>query len=169
MKQREQLERTERRLDDINNTLRFSQKHIQGIKSVFGGLKNYFGSSKNSEPQPSASSITGVTGVSKSNLVNTLNKAAGEARTKEDEHPVFRMREEERPKNYKVGKDIAEVLENNLDEMSGSISRLKDLAIGLSEEIDIQNDILDIITDKTERADTSLNRQNKDIRNLLKK
>jgi len=31
-RQREQLERTEKRLDDINNTLRFSQKHIQGIK-----------------------------------------------------------------------------------------------------------------------------------------
>lgn len=32
IRQREQLERTEKRLDDINNTLRFSQKHIQGIK-----------------------------------------------------------------------------------------------------------------------------------------
>jgi len=32
LRQREQLERTEKRLDDINNTLRFSQKHIQGIK-----------------------------------------------------------------------------------------------------------------------------------------
>lgn len=32
LRQREQLERTEKRLDDINSTLRFSQKHIQGIK-----------------------------------------------------------------------------------------------------------------------------------------
>ena len=32
LRQREQLERTEKRLDEINNTLRFSQKHIQGIK-----------------------------------------------------------------------------------------------------------------------------------------
>jgi hypothetical protein len=32
IRQREQLERTEKRLDEINNTLRFSQKHIQGIK-----------------------------------------------------------------------------------------------------------------------------------------
>jgi len=36
LRQREQLERTERRLDDINNTLRFSQKHIQGIKVKIG-------------------------------------------------------------------------------------------------------------------------------------
>jgi hypothetical protein len=30
--QREQLENTESRLDEINNTLRFSQKHISSIK-----------------------------------------------------------------------------------------------------------------------------------------
>lgn len=30
--QRKVLEQSERRLDEINNTLRFSQKHIQGIK-----------------------------------------------------------------------------------------------------------------------------------------
>nr|CAD7567679.1 unnamed protein product [Timema californicum] len=55
MRQREQLERTEQRLDDINATLRFSQKHIQGIKSVFGSLKNYL-SGKAVEPAPSTSS-----------------------------------------------------------------------------------------------------------------
>jgi len=32
MRQREQLENTESRLDEINNTLRFSQKHISSIK-----------------------------------------------------------------------------------------------------------------------------------------
>lgn len=36
MVQREKLERTEKQLDDINSTLRFSQKHINGIKvSIF--------------------------------------------------------------------------------------------------------------------------------------
>ncbi|CAG2060132.1 unnamed protein product [Timema podura] len=55
MRQREQLERTEQRLDDINATLRFSQKHIQGIKSVFGSLKNYL-SGKAVEPASSTSS-----------------------------------------------------------------------------------------------------------------
>lgn len=48
-RQREQLEKTDKRLDEINATLRFSQKHINGIKSVFGSLKNYL-SGKN-DPQ----------------------------------------------------------------------------------------------------------------------
>lgn len=39
VKQREQLEKTEKHLDSINNSLDSSQKHINGIKSVFGSLK----------------------------------------------------------------------------------------------------------------------------------
>lgn len=51
MRQREQLEKTDKRLDEINATLRFSQKHINGIKSVFGSLKNYL-SGKNDQQLP---------------------------------------------------------------------------------------------------------------------
>lgn len=40
-RQKEKLEKTDRNLDDINNTLISSQKHINGIKSVFSSLKNY--------------------------------------------------------------------------------------------------------------------------------
>jgi hypothetical protein len=34
LRQREQLEGTEKHLDEINNTLRFSQKHITSIKVI---------------------------------------------------------------------------------------------------------------------------------------
>lgn len=55
-RQREKLEKTDKQLDEINATLRFSQKHINGIKSVFSSLKNYM-SGKN-EPSPTTSSST---------------------------------------------------------------------------------------------------------------
>lgn len=38
-RQREQLEKTKKQLDEINSSLRFSQKHLNSLKSVFGGLK----------------------------------------------------------------------------------------------------------------------------------
>ena len=41
-RQKEQLRGTEQRLDDINSTLKQSERHLQGIKSIFGGLRNYF-------------------------------------------------------------------------------------------------------------------------------
>lgn len=61
-RQREQLERTDKRLDEINHTLRFSQKHINGIKSVFSSLKNYMSGRNDKTPTgtPSTPSTTKV-------------------------------------------------------------------------------------------------------------
>lgn len=56
MRQREKLEKTDKQLDEINATLRFSQKHINGIKSVFGSLKNYM--SRKSDASPTTSTST---------------------------------------------------------------------------------------------------------------
>lgn len=55
VRQREKLEKTDKQLDEINATLRFSQKHINGIKSVFSSLKNYM-SGRNNEGMPTSSS-----------------------------------------------------------------------------------------------------------------
>ena len=53
--------------------------------------------------------------------------------------------------------------------MCTSLSHLKGLAEGLGEEIDSQNEMLDRLTDKTDKADFSIMRQNKDMNKLLKK
>lgn len=72
--------------------------------------------------------------------------------------------------HYKVqSTNVSKILERNLDEMSGSLARLKGLAIGLSEEIDSQNDLIENVMTKTDKADIMLERQNKDMRHLLKK
>lgn len=51
MRQRGALERTEKMVDKMEQDLKTSQKHISSIKSVFGGLVNYF-RSKPAETPP---------------------------------------------------------------------------------------------------------------------
>ncbi|KAK2580086.1 hypothetical protein KPH14_012367 [Odynerus spinipes] len=172
IRQREQLERTEKRLDDINSTLRFSQKHIQGIKSVFGSLKNYLSGKSLDAPVPSSKlpESTSFGSTSSPTLSNTLEQVQTNMT---NNHPTLKHRglldDDEDQRINKSTNNITKVLEKNLDEMSGSLARLKGLAIGLSEEIDTQNDLIDNITDKAERTDIMLQKQNKDITYLLKK
>jgi len=52
--QREKLENTSRNLDTINATLRTTQKNIDGIKSVFSSIKNYWTSPKENKDIPAA-------------------------------------------------------------------------------------------------------------------
>lgn len=66
MRQREKLEKTDKQLDEINATLRFSQKHINGIKSVFSSLKNYMSGRNNESPTTSASTPSTVKVISNS-------------------------------------------------------------------------------------------------------
>lgn len=118
MKQREQLEKTTKQLDDINSTLRFSQKHLNGLKSVFGGLKNYLSGQKDQSPRLSPSS-----GGSQS----IASTPVMESPTDSDSHPVMRLRGDVLPQQQQQAGNFNfnEQLDRNLDEMVGSLSRLK--------------------------------------------
>ncbi|KAL2722593.1 synaptosomal-associated protein 29 [Vespula squamosa] len=174
IRQREQLERTEKRLDDINSTLRFSQKHIQGIKSVFGSLKNYL-SGKSLDTPVSSTKLPESTSFG-STSSPTLSNSLDQVQTNmANNHPSLKLRglvdddDNEDQRTNSSTNNITKVLEKNLDEMSGSLARLKGLAIGLSEEIESQSDLIDNITDKAERTDITLQKQNKDLTHLLRK
>lgn len=165
------MERTGKRLDDINGTLRFSQKHIQGIKSVFGSLKNYLSGKSLDAPTPSVvSSHLPESSTSSPTLANSLEEVQSRVSST---HPSLQFREiygnSNSEKSNQGTKNVNTILEKNLDEMSGSLARLKGLALGLSEEIESQNDLIDNITDKSEITHSMLQRQNKDLNHLLKK
>lgn len=66
-------------------------------------------------------------------------------------------------------KDISAKLDANLQEMCTSISRLKGLATDFQFEIDSQNDLIQTMSEKTETADITISKQNKDMLKLLKK
>ncbi|XP_050537215.1 synaptosomal-associated protein 29 isoform X2 [Daktulosphaira vitifoliae] len=171
VRQREQLQNTDRRLDEINSNLRVSQKHIQGIKSIFGNFKNML-SGKSSLPARSASidepSVApNISAVRRSTLCATLAQTNSNLSSME-EHPGLRIRgltdnEVTKPSN------VQSSLDNNLDEILGSVTRLKGLALGLGEEIDSQNDLVENIIGKADKADINMGRQNKEISRILKK
>lgn len=175
IRQREQLERTDARLDGINSTLKFSQKHIQGIKSIFGSFKNYLSRKSLDAPIPSAQlpESTSTESMASPALSDSLSKIETNM---SNTHPALRLHnlldddnDNPRQSNNSVNSNVSKILEKNLDEMSGSLARLKGLAVGLAEEIDSQNDLIDNIGDKVEKSDIMLHQQNKDLTYLLKK
>ncbi|KAJ8910090.1 hypothetical protein NQ315_013227 [Exocentrus adspersus] len=169
-RQREKLEKTDRQLDEINATLRFSQKHINGIKSVFSSLKNYMSGKNDASPTTSSSTPSTVKqSTSNQNLEDKLP-----VYDRYDNHPSTRLRNNDYSSAQEVvnqsgSKDFSARLDANLQEMCSNISRLKGLASELGSEIETQNDLISGIIDKTENADMTVNKQNKDMQRLLKK
>lgn len=172
-RQKEQLLRTEGRLDEINNTLTQSERHLNGIKSVFGGIKNYL-FAKNSGlpntsnqpkalPQPSNDVARGSSNSRKpfyqpeSDRLDTL---------REENHPALRSRGLVEA-NKKASVD--DILDNHLDEMALGLGRLKGLALDLNSELDDHDEILGRMDDKSARAGIRVDKQNRDMNKLLKK
>lgn len=177
-RQREQLEQTSERLDNINATLRFSQKHLNGLKSMFGGLKNYLGGSggvgKEYTPNKMSSSPSGSKISDSSSSQPTTALANSRAAVDPfDNHPVNRLRQDPVPDQRQAvagsSQQFQQRLDENLEGMVGSLSRLKNLALDLNTEIDSQNDLLDHITNKVEDADLTVSKQNNQMHKLLGK
>nr|SVE73984.1 EOG090X0MTI [Daphnia atkinsoni] len=172
VRQREQLERTGSRLDEMNNSLRTSERHIQNIKSVFSSMKNYF--SKPSEPPKNSSegSLLKSGCSSSSNLSKVLEQNPAQVdrdSPSQQQHPALRMKGLESDFSHKPLSNVDEQLEQDLGDMSLSLSRLKGLAQGLSTELDDQNVLIDRLQTSTDKADWRIQRQNKDMERLLKK
>ncbi|XP_044261387.1 synaptosomal-associated protein 29 [Tribolium madens] len=166
VRQREKLEKTDKQLDEINATLRFSQKHINGIKSVFSSLKNYMAGKNDASPSPPSKTTKDS---------DDLHKEFEEKLSTYDRfenHPSTRIKNldyNSAPSQTSGSKDFSAKLDANLQEMCSNISRLKNLATDLSYEIDSQNDLISTITDKAETADMTITKQNKDMIRILKK
>ncbi|EDS35912.1 synaptosomal-associated protein 29 [Culex quinquefasciatus] len=135
-RQREQLEKTKKQLDEINNSLRFSQKHLNSLKSDFRIPDNYW---------PDAAT-----------------------RMRQDYH---HQAQDMAHTNGAVqgGPGFSHQLDQNLDDMRGNLSRLKNLALDLNQEIDSQNDLIDDISNRVEDVDVKIGKQNKDMNRLMRK
>ncbi|CAH4027699.1 unnamed protein product [Pieris brassicae] len=174
-RQREQLQNTSRRLDEINTNLTYSQKHLNGIKSVFYGFKNYLsGKSDQTPPKSLASTSSSINPSPSSKLGETLDGLGGYSPDERfSSHPTTRLRglnqEQTTLEPMSDTQRVNKMLDDNLDEMVHHISRLKGLGMALGEEIETQNHLIDEITDKADTADIKIGHQNKQMNKLLGK
>ncbi|XP_061458867.1 synaptosomal-associated protein 29 [Rhineura floridana] len=178
-RQGEALKRTERMVDKMDQDLKTSQRHINSIKSVFGGFVNYF----KAKPQEIKLEQNGATEYQASNKLKEAISISKEQESKyQESHPNLRkldnpeysssgtssdssFQPESYPRNQHL-RTYHQKVDSNLDEMSSGLSRLKSLALGLQSEIDDQDDILNRLTTKVDTLDLNIKSTDKKIKEL---
>ncbi|TFK13986.1 tRNA pseudouridine synthase-like 1 [Platysternon megacephalum] len=179
VRQGEALKRTERMVDKMDQDLKISQRHINSIKSVFGGFVNYF-KSKPPETKPEQNGAPEYQGNSRLKEAMVFSK---EQESKyEESHPNLRklrnsdydfsgtnsessVQPDVYPKNQHL-RAYHQKIDSNLDDMSSGLGRLKNLALGLQTEIDEQDDVLDRLTGKVDKLDVSITSTERKVRQL---
>ncbi|NXR77381.1 SNP29 protein, partial [Pycnonotus jocosus] len=179
VRQGEALKRTEQMVDKMDQDLKTSQRHINSIKSVWGGLVNYF-KAKPPESKPEQNGASEYYGNSK--LKEAMMSSKEQESKYQESHPNLRkldnadndfnkadlvssVQKDTYPKNQQL-RAYHQKIDTNLDEMSSGLSRLKSLALGLQNEIEEQDDMLDRLTKKVETLDVNIKNTDRKVRQL---
>ncbi|XP_047684024.1 synaptosomal-associated protein 29 [Prionailurus viverrinus] len=177
VRQRGVLERTEKMVDKMDQDLKTSQKHINSIKSMFGGLVNYF-KSKPTETPPEQNGP--LTPQASSRLKEAISTSKEQEAQYQASHPNLRKLNdsdsipggagpaastEAYPKNPHL-RAYHQKIDSNLDELSMGLGRLKDIALGMQTEIEEQDDILDRLTTKVDKLDVNIKSTERKVRQL---
>ncbi|XP_059910394.1 synaptosomal-associated protein 29 [Gadus macrocephalus] len=178
MRQGEALKRSEKMVDNMEEDLKTSQRHINGIKSVWGGLVNYFKAKPETKPPP----VQNNSYQASDKLQNALSSSRGHEDKYQASHPNLRKIDTAgfgasapvdddpsvqngHPRNQHL-RAAHQTLDNNLDDMSLGLSRLKGLGLGLQSELESQDDSLDSLMNKVDKMDLKINNTNQQIKNL---
>ncbi|XP_009090577.2 synaptosomal-associated protein 29 [Serinus canaria] len=179
VRQGEALKRTEQMVDKMDQDLKTSQRHINSIKSVWGGLVNYF-KAKPPESKPEQNGAPEY--YANSRLKEAMMFSKEQESKYQESHPNLRkldnsdndfnkadldssVQRDAYPKNQQL-RAYHQKIDTNLDEMSSGLSRLKSLALGLQTEIEEQDDMLDRLTKKVETLDVNIKNTDRKVRQL---
>ncbi|XP_029019684.1 synaptosomal-associated protein 29 [Betta splendens] len=179
MRQGEALKRTDKMLDNMDQDLKTSQRHITSIKSVWGGLVNYFRGKPETKLPPEQPSPAYQ---ANDRLQSALSSSREHGDKYQASHPNLRRLEtggfgamatvddsSSRPNGHpqnKYLKDAHQTLDNNLDEMCDGLRRLKNIGLGLQSEIEDQDDSIDSLLNKVDKMDVKIHNTNQQIKNL---
>ena len=155
-KQGEQLRGVEERLDTVNSTLTSTQKNLNQIKSVFGGLRNKFFAPKTPALPPPSSSSSSKANMSTSKSMGSMKSGGGEQASATADYARI------------TGSERESELNSNLEEMSLGLKRLANLGLDMQRELDRQAPVLDRLNDKTQLTKSRIDDQNSQMRRILK-
>ena len=132
----------------MDHELNMTQKHVNSLKSIFGGIKNRFARNKN----PKKNELPDF----KSSSSSTISrKIVQTAQQKADFVPL-------------TGSDREKETFKNLEEMSVGLSHITSLAKDMSNELDRQNYTIERITDKTDKTKAKMDFQHHQMKRVLK-
>ncbi|XP_059141307.1 synaptosomal-associated protein 29-like [Physella acuta] len=176
IRQGETLNNIETKTEGMQQNLKTSQRHLNNIKSVFGGIKNWWSSDKKAAAKPAEADANTRLRTTVESIEKTKPDVSGFYNDEDDEINAKFMagaRKTQTTGQYSMISPITrsareEEVDQNLALMSDGMSRLKNLAMGLGDEIERQNEQLDRINIKVDKTDELLGHQNTQMRKILK-
>lgn len=163
--QGEKLNRIERNLDKIENEMTIANRHVASVNSIWGAIGNYF--KKAPKPKGSAPQSPPSSGITDLQTESSLYYGAKQSKPR-SYRTVTGIEQFERS-SFSSRDPHEREIDANLDLMSRGLGRLKEDAVILGGEIERQNEQLDRIGYKTDKAHEKVQKSDRKIRQILRK
>jgi septal ring factor EnvC (AmiA/AmiB activator) len=172
--QGEQLKRVETTLDSIDQGLSSTQTNIKQLKSIFGtyrpkffdkaaelngSIESGFNKSKSSKKSKHNATKDVKQEINNSNNSNLAARSIGDFSSGPMSSAQFARI---------TGSDRETEINKNLEDVSMSLSQLKDMSLAINSELGKQNTMIGRIDDKAEKNKIRLDDQNTQIRRIMK-
>ena len=152
-RQGEQLNRVDRRLDDIDADLVQSKRHLRQIRSVFGGIVNWF---SNDKPvltaTPDSTRGTGQAIDDSRRLREEVDARRAERSSSRSAGPRSSASGRQMTAQTAYSREV----DANVEQMSAGLSRLTDLALDMNEELARQNHQIAGMTGRVSKLDSEV-------------
>jgi synaptosomal-associated protein 29 len=163
VRQGEVLRRTEGRVDKMEQDLKASDRHLRSIKSVWGAFMNKFVK----EPEPPTELSTDNNrehspAESLGKTIDSINVAEDKRLQVEDSYDPYSRTQASSTSSAPTSSRSQQV-DQNLDLMGNSLARLKQLGLGLQDELEAQDPMLDRLQSKVIRVDDKMHSTNKEM------
>jgi len=167
-RQGEVLRRSEQRVDKIEQDLKQSDRHLRSIKSIWGAFMNKF--SKEPPPEQPPAGTEGTSESLSFEKKDEQQNSMPRVTTQDSKNPFLNTQQNNSMNEHEKGgsssmsaSSTMSAVDENLDLMGNSLSRLKNLSLGLKDELDAQDPMLSRLTDKIGRVDGKMNSTNKEM------
>jgi hypothetical protein len=162
--QGEQLDRIERNLDNIHEDMSVANRNISSMKSVWNSMANYFKkpvkqTARNTQPVAEHVVAGDMFASSSLQYSSREREPASGPRTYQTSQIQSSVSTSQDPFERELNEDIQQI--------SRGLGRLKEDALILGNELNRQNEQLPRITTKTEVADIKVTKAHKEVRKLL--
>ena len=164
--QGEKLNRIERNLDKIEYDMTIAKRHIKSVNSIWGAVGNYF--KKAPKPKESIPPSVPSSGIGELQAESSLYYRARDS-DPSSHGTGTRSTAQFQRSDYSSRDPREREIDANLDLISLGLGRLKGDALVLGNEIERQNEQLDRLGSKTDRAHEAVEKSDKKVRQILRK
>ena len=163
-KQGRQIEHMERDLEVIEDNNKQSERHLRGLKSIFGTIGNKF--SKNKSYREESKVVPRQTAESVRNQQVSSRAASGQAVNSMQSADSYDGLQGNDAETNRMRNQMKEQ-DNDLDQLSAALGQMNYMATDMNREIVDQNRRLEGVGSKVDHENKVIEKHNRQVKNML--